>query len=100
MHPFARCPRRVLKLRTRDIITRKAFENAITVINIIGGSTNAILHLLAIARAADVPLTVDDFQIIADRTPYLANLKPSGRYAMEDLHNAGGIPALLRYESC
>jgi dihydroxy-acid dehydratase len=77
-------------------MTRKAFENAITVVNVIGGSTNAILHLLAIARAADVPLTVDDFQTIADRTPYLANLKPSGPFAMKDLHKAGGIPALLR----
>lgn len=78
-------------------MTRKAFENAITVINILGGSTNAILHLLAIARSADVPLTVDDFQMISDRTPYLADLKPSGAFMMEDLHKVGGVPSLLKY---
>lgn len=79
-------------------MTRKAFENAITVINVLGGSTNAVLHLLAIARSADVSLTVDDFQAISDRTPYLADLKPSGAFMMEDLHNVGGVPALLKYE--
>ncbi|KAH7337933.1 dihydroxy-acid/6-phosphogluconate dehydratase [Rhizoctonia solani] len=84
-------------IKPRDIVTRKAIENAITVVNIIGGSTNAVLHLLAIARSGDIPLTVDDFQTISDRTPYLADLKPSGRFVMEDLHKAGGIPALLKY---
>lgn len=80
-----------------DILTRKAFENAITIVNIIGGSTNAVLHLLAMARAAEVPLSIDDFQIIADRTPFLCDLRPSGRYLMEDLHKVGGMPALLKY---
>ncbi|ELU37035.1 dihydroxy-acid dehydratase [Rhizoctonia solani AG-1 IA] len=84
-------------IKPRDIVTKKAIENAITVVNIIGGSTNAVLHLLAIARSGDIPLTVDDFQTISDRTPYLADLKPSGRFVMEDLHKAGGIPALLKY---
>ncbi|CUA71150.1 dihydroxy-acid dehydratase [Rhizoctonia solani] len=84
-------------IKPRDIVTRKAIENAITVVNIIGGSTNAVLHLLAIARSGDIPLTVDDFQTISDRTPYLADLKPSGQFVMEDLHKAGGIPALLKY---
>lgn len=77
-------------------MTRTAFENAITVINILGGSTNAVLHLLAVARSADVPLTVDDFQTISERTPYLADLKPSGAFMMEDLHKIGGIPGLLK----
>jgi dihydroxy-acid dehydratase len=80
-----------------DILTRKAFENAITIVNILGGSTNAVLHLLAIARSADVPLTIDDFQTISDRTPYLTDLRPSGKYLMSDLHHVGGIPALMKY---
>jgi dihydroxy-acid dehydratase len=80
----------------RDILTREAFENAITLVNALGGSTNAVLHLIAIARAADVDLTVDDFQRIGDRTPYLADMKPSGRYLMEDLHAVGGTPAVLK----
>ncbi|QRV78653.1 dihydroxy-acid dehydratase [Ceratobasidium sp. AG-Ba] len=84
-------------IKPRDIVTRKAIENAITVVNVIGGSTNAVLHLLAIARSGDIPLTIDDFQTISDRTPYLADLKPSGKYVMEDLHQAGGIPALVKY---
>ncbi|THH09401.1 hypothetical protein EW145_g2054 [Phellinidium pouzarii] len=84
-------------LKPRDILTRQSFLNAVTVVNVIGGSTNAVLHLLAIARAADIPLTIDDFQDIADRTPYLADLKPSGKYYMEDLHKVGGIPAVLKY---
>ncbi|KDQ17835.1 hypothetical protein BOTBODRAFT_29146 [Botryobasidium botryosum FD-172 SS1] len=84
-------------IKPRDILTRKAFENAITIVNILGGSTNAVLHLLAIARAAEVPLTVDDFQTISSRTPYLGDLRPSGKYYMQDLHEAGGIPALLKY---
>lgn len=65
--------------------------------NVIGGSTNAVLHLLAMARAAGVPLDIEDFQTIRDRTPYLCDLRPSGKYLMEDLHKVGGIPALLRY---
>ncbi|EJU01769.1 dihydroxy-acid and 6-phosphogluconate dehydratase [Dacryopinax primogenitus] len=86
-----------LDLKPRDIITRKALENAVTLVHVIGGSTNAVLHLLAIARSADVPFTIDDFQTIGERTPYLADLKPSGKYYMEDLHKVGGIPALLKY---
>ncbi|KAL5485349.1 hypothetical protein ACEPAI_7991 [Sanghuangporus weigelae] len=84
-------------LKPRDILTRNSFLNAIAVINAIGGSTNSVLHFLAMARAADIPLAIDDFQAIADRTPYLADLKPSGKYYMEDLHKAGGIPAVMKY---
>lgn len=79
-----------------DILTRKAFENAIAVVIALGGSTNAVLHLIAMARAAKVQLGIDDFQIISDRTPYLADLKPSGSYVMEELHNIGGIPAVQK----
>ncbi|KAG2037422.1 dihydroxy-acid and 6-phosphogluconate dehydratase [Suillus americanus] len=86
-----------LDLKPRDILTRQSFLNAITIVNVLGGSTNAVLHLLAIARAADVPLTIDDFQMISDRTPYLADLKPSGKYYMEDVHKIGGIPAIIKY---
>ncbi|KAI0369649.1 dihydroxy-acid and 6-phosphogluconate dehydratase [Pilatotrama ljubarskyi] len=86
-----------LDLKPRDILTRQSFLNAVTIVNVLGGSTNAVLHLLAMARAADVELTIDDFQKVADRTPYLADLKPSGKYVMEDLHRVGGIPALLKY---
>ncbi|EMD37562.1 hypothetical protein CERSUDRAFT_114198 [Gelatoporia subvermispora B] len=86
-----------LDLKPKDILTRQSFLNAIAVVNVIGGSTNSVLHFLAMARAADVHLEIDDFQRIADRTPYLADLKPSGKYLMEDLHNVGGIPALLKY---
>ncbi|KAG6372280.1 dihydroxy-acid and 6-phosphogluconate dehydratase [Boletus reticuloceps] len=86
-----------LDLKPRDILTRQSFLNAITIVNILGGSTNAVLHLLAIARAADVPLTIDDFQEVSGRTPYIADLKPSGKYYMEDVHKIGGIPALLKY---
>ncbi|KAG0698140.1 dihydroxy-acid and 6-phosphogluconate dehydratase [Suillus ampliporus] len=86
-----------LDLKPRDILTRQSFLNAITIVNVLGGSTNAVLHLLAIARAADVPLTIDDFQIVSDRTPYLADLKPSGKYYMEDVHKIGGIPAIIKY---
>ena len=80
----------------RDIMTREAFENAIVLVTILGGSTNAVLHLLAMARAAGVELTIDDFQRISQRTPYLADLKPSGQYVMEDLHDVGGIPAVMK----
>ncbi|KAI0254022.1 dihydroxy-acid dehydratase [Lactifluus subvellereus] len=84
-------------IKPRDILTRNSFLNAIAIVNVLGGSTNAVLHFLAMARAADIELTIDDFQVVADRTPYLADLKPSGRYYMEDLHRVGGIPALLKY---
>ncbi|HYW31714.1 MAG TPA: dihydroxy-acid dehydratase, partial [Gemmatimonas sp.] len=84
-------------IRPKKIMTRRAIENAITVVMALGGSTNAVLHLIAIARAADVPLTIDDFHEIGARVPYLADLKPSGRYVMEDLDKVGGTPALMRY---
>lgn len=83
-------------IKPRDIMTRQAFENAMAYIMVVGGSTNAVLHLLAIARAVDVDLTIDDFQKTSDRVPYLADLKPSGRYVQEDLHNVGGTPAVLK----
>jgi len=84
-------------IKPKDIMTRKAFENAITTIMVLGGSTNAVLHLLAIARSVDVPLTQDDFQSISDRIPVLADFKPSGKYLMQDLHEHGGIPAVMKY---
>ena len=86
-----------IDLRPRDIMTRQAFENAMVLITVLGGSTNAVLHLIAMARAVDVELTVDDFQAVSDRTPFLADLKPSGRYVMEDLHNVGGTPAVMKF---
>ena len=84
-------------LKPRDIMTRDAFENAMTIVMVLGGSTNAVLHLLAMARAAQVPLELKDFQAVSDRVPLLADLKPSGRYVMEDLHKVGGTPAVMRY---
>jgi dihydroxy-acid dehydratase len=84
-------------IKPRDIMTRKAFDNAITVVMVLGGSTNAVLHLIAIARSIDIDLTQDDFQSIADKIPVLADLKPSGKYLMEDLHNIGGTPAVMKY---
>jgi len=81
----------------RDIMTREAFENAMVMIMATGGSTNAVLHLIAMARSVDVPLTLDDFQAVSSRIPFLADLKPSGKYVMEDLHNVGGIPAVMKY---
>lgn len=84
-------------IKPRDIMTKKAFENAITLIMVLGGSTNAVLHLIAMARAVDVDITLDDFQRIADKTPLLADLKPSGKYVMEDIQKIGGTPAVLRY---
>ena len=84
-------------IKPRDIMTRDAFENAMVTVIALGGSTNAVLHLLAMARAVDVPLTIDDFQHISDRVPFLADLKPSGRYVMEDLHQVGGTPAVMKY---
>jgi len=84
-------------IKPRDIMTRKAFENAITTIMVLGGSTNAVLHLIAMARSVDVPLTQNDFQAISDRVPVLADFKPSGKYLMQDLHDHGGIPAVMKY---
>lgn len=84
-------------IRPSDILTRKAFEDAMIVVNITGGSTNAVLHLLAIADSVGVKLDIEDFQTVSDRTPFLADLKPSGKYVMADLHNIGGTPSLLKF---
>jgi dihydroxy-acid dehydratase len=84
-------------LKPRDIMTRAAFENAMVVVVALGGSTNAVLHLIAMARSVDVALTIDDFQAVSDRVPFLADLKPSGQYVMEDLHEVGGTPAVMKY---
>ncbi len=84
-------------IKPSDIMTRKAFENAVTVIMALGGSTNAVLHFIAIAKSVDVSFTQDDFQIISDKVPVLADLKPSGKFLMEDLHNIGGVPAVMKY---
>ncbi|MAX70646.1 MAG: dihydroxy-acid dehydratase [Flavobacteriaceae bacterium] len=84
-------------IKPSDIITRKSLENAIRLVTILGGSTNAVLHFLAIARAANIDFTLKDFQNISDNTPFLADLKPSGKYLMEDVHAVGGIPAVLKY---
>ncbi|TFK68681.1 dihydroxy-acid and 6-phosphogluconate dehydratase [Pluteus cervinus] len=86
-----------IDLKPRDILTRQSFLNAIVIVNVLGGSTNAVLHFLAMARAAEVDLTIDDFQGVADKTPFLADLMPSGKYYMEDIHKIGGIPALVKY---
>ena len=83
-------------IKPRDIMTREAFENAVTVVCALGGSTNAVLHLIAMARSVNVPLTIDDFQAISNRTPLLADFKPSGSYVMEDLHGVGGLPAICK----
>lgn len=84
-------------IKPRDIMTRAAFENAMVIVMALGGSTNAVLHLIAMARAVDVALTIDDFQKVSDRVPFLADLKPSGQYVMEDIHNIGGTPAVMKY---
>jgi dihydroxy-acid dehydratase len=84
-------------IKPRDIMTRAAFENAMVVVIALGGSTNAVLHLIAMARAVDVDLTVDDFQAVSDRVPYLADLKPSGKFVQEDLHEVGGTPGVMKY---
>ena len=84
-------------IRPSDIMTRKAFENAIVVIMTLGGSTNAVLHLIAMARSVNVDLTQDDFQKISDRIPMLADFKPSGKYLMQDLHEHGGVPSVMKY---
>ncbi len=84
-------------IKPRDIMTRTAFENAIAIVIALGGSTNAVLHLIAMARSVDVPLGLDDFQMISDRVPFLADLKPSGKYLQHDLHRVGGTPAVVKY---
>ena len=84
-------------IKPRDIMTREAFENALVVLTVLGGSTNAVLHLIAMARAVNVPLTIDDFQDVSNRVPLLADMKPSGLYVQEDLDRIGGIPALMKY---
>ncbi len=84
-------------IKPRDIMTREAFENAMVVVVALGGSTNAVLHLIAMARSVDVNLTIDDFQKVSDRVPYIADLKPSGKFVQEDLHSVGGTPAAMKY---
>ena len=86
-----------LDLKPLDIITKKSLENAVALVNALGGSTNAVLHYLAIAHAAEIEFTLDDFQRISDRTPLIADLKPSGEYLMEDVHGVGGTPAVMKY---
>jgi len=86
-----------LDLKPRDIMTRASYENAMVLIMALGGSTNAVLHLLAMAHACGINLTLDDFQATSDRVPFIADLKPSGKYVMEDLHKVGGTPAVLKY---
>ncbi len=86
-----------IDLKPRDIMTREAFENAMVVITALGGSTNAVLHLIAMARSLDIDLTVDDFQSVSDRIPFIADLKPSGQYVMLDLHEIGGTPAVMKF---
>jgi dihydroxy-acid dehydratase len=83
-------------IKPRDVMTREAFENAMTLVMAVGGSTNAVLHLIAMARAVGVPLSIDDFQRTSDRVPYLADLRPSGKYVQEDLHDVGGTPAVMK----
>jgi dihydroxy-acid dehydratase len=84
-------------IKPSDIMTRKAFENAITIIMVLGGSTNAVLHIIAMAKSVGVDVTQDDFQTISDRVPVLADFKPSGKYLMQDLHQYGGVPAVMKY---
>ncbi len=84
-------------IKPKDIMTRKAFENAITIVMVLGGSTNAVLHLIAMAKSVDMELTQDDFQRISDKIPMLADFKPSGKYLMQDLHQYGGVPAVMKY---
>ncbi len=84
-------------IRPKDIMTRKAFENALSIIMVLGGSTNAVLHIIAMANSVGVEVSLDDFQNFSDKTPFIANLKPSGDFLMEDLHNMGGTPALMKY---
>ena len=84
-------------IRPKDIMTRKAFENALSIIMVLGGSTNAVLHIIAMANSVGVEVSLDDFQNFSNKTPFIANLKPSGDFLMEDLHNMGGTPALMKY---
>jgi len=84
-------------IKPRDIMTREAFEDAMVTLMALGGSTNAVLHLIAMARSVDVQVTIDDFQAVSDRIPYLADLKPSGKFVQEDLHSIGGTPAVMKY---
>lgn len=84
-------------IKPRDIMTRKAFENAITIIAVLAGSTNAVMHIIAMAHSVGIEITLNDFQQISDRTPILGDLKPSGKYMMEDLHAVGGVPAVMKY---
>lgn len=84
-------------IKPKDIMTKEAFENAIVTLMVLGGSTNAVLHLIAMAKSVDVEVTQDDFQAVSNRIPVLADMKPSGRYMMEDLHNIGGVPAVMKY---
>ncbi|HUR11929.1 MAG TPA: dihydroxy-acid dehydratase [Flavitalea sp.] len=84
-------------IKPKDIMTRKAFENAMVVVMVLGGSTNAVLHLIAMAKSVDVKVSQDDFQEISDKVPVLADLKPSGKYLMQDLHEFGGVPAVMKY---
>ncbi|KAK3187807.1 hypothetical protein Dsin_027368 [Dipteronia sinensis] len=86
-----------MDLKPRDIITQKSLHNAMVIVMALGGSTNAVLHLIAIARSVGLELTLDDFQKVSDRVPFLADLKPSGKYVMEDVHKIGGTPAVIRY---
>jgi len=97
-HDIGKAIRNLLEqdIKPRDIMTRQAFRNAITISMALGGSTNAVLHLIAMAKSVDVELTLDDFQEISDSTPYLADLKPSGQYVMEELHTVGGVPGVQR----
>jgi dihydroxy-acid dehydratase len=83
-------------IKPRDVMTREAFENAMAIVMAVGGSTNAVLHLIAMARAVNVPLSIDDFQRTSDRVPYLADLRPSGKYVQEDLHQVGGTPGVMK----
>ena len=84
-------------IKPRDIMTRDAFENAMVIVTALGGSTNAVLHLMAMARSVEVDLNLDDFQKVSDRIPFLADLKPSGKFVMEDVHNIGGMPAIMKF---
>ena len=85
-----------LDLKPLDILTKESIENAVRLITVLGGSTNAVLHILAIAKSANINFTINDFKRISDSTPFLADLKPSGKFLMEDLHNVGGIPAVMK----
>jgi len=84
-------------IKPSDVMTREAFENALVVVTVLGGSTNAVMHLIAMAKTVGVHLTLDDFQRVSNKVPVLADLKPSGKYLMEDLHRVGGVPALMKY---